>query len=339
MSDKETLGPQRVAAFLLSLGPEQARRLMGHIAEDVVLEVAQAMVDLDPALTDPDRVRELSRSLAMSVNGPIRVQACATSELESMLETVFGAEKARQVLAEIGARRLQECPFLEIESEPPGYIGRVLDNESPAVAALVLAHLDPATSAAVLEHFEDDEAIEIIQRMATLIPPSFTVLRSIASDLRGKLDSYAGAAAAPDPSARLQTIADLLSHSAPEMEKNVLDAIQSENAEMAAALQEYLFTWEDLATVERRAMQKILGAIDTKTLSLAMKACSKGVEESILGNLSSRVKDMVAEERELLGPVPMADMLAARDEIMRAIRALIEAGEFRPNRGGEEFVE
>ena len=58
----------------------------------------------------------------------------------------------------------------------------------------------------------------------------------------------------------------------------------------------------------------------------------------MLGNLSSRVRDMVAEERELAGAMPMTDVTAARDEIMTNIRAMIEAGEFRPNRGGDELV-
>jgi len=85
-------------------------------------------------------------------------------------------------------------------------------------------------------------------------------------------------------------------------------------------------------------MQKILGTVDTKTLSVAIKACSPGVEQNLLGNLSSRVRDMVAEERELAGSMPMSTVLEAREEILRNIRAMIETGEFRPNRGGESLV-
>jgi flagellar motor switch protein FliG len=86
-------------------------------------------------------------------------------------------------------------------------------------------------------------------------------------------------------------------------------------------------------------MTKILGTVDTKTLSVALKGCSRAVEQNILGNLSSRVRDMVAEERELAGPLPLADVKIAREEVLKSIRALIEAGEFRPNRGGDELVE
>ena len=79
--------------------------------------------------------------------------------------------------------------------------------------------------------------------------------------------------------------------------------------------------------------------MDTKTLSVALKGASPEVEKNVLDNLSSRVKEMVSEEREIAGPLPMSDVEAAREEIMLSIRALIEAGEFRPTRGSDALVE
>ena len=84
--------------------------------------------------------------------------------------------------------------------------------------------------------------------------------------------------------------------------------------------------------------QKILAAVDTRTLALALKACSAEVQENVLSNLATRVQGMVAEERELSGLVPMSEVLASRAEIMRAVHALIDTGEFKPSRGAEELV-
>ena len=99
-----------------------------------------------------------------------------------------------------------------------------------------------------------------------------------------------------------------------------------------------MFTWDDLATIDRRAMQKILASVETQTLSLALKGSSQEVEANIMENLSSRVRDMVADERELAGSVPLADVQAARSEIMGAVRALMDAGDFTPARAGQEMV-
>ena len=75
-----------------------------------------------------------------------------------------------------------------------------------------------------------------------------------------------------------------------------------------------------------------------RTLSIALKACPPAVEQNVMNNLSSRVRDMVADERELAGAIPMTEVAAARGEVMTAVRALMDAGEFSPARAGEELV-
>jgi flagellar motor switch protein FliG len=47
---------------------------------------------------------------------------------------------------------------------------------------------------------------------------------------------------------------------------------------------------------------------------------------------------MLRDERELAGPMPMKEVLAARAEIMRAVRELMGSGEFSPAKAGEELV-
>ena len=44
------------------------------------------------------------------------------------------------------------------------------------------------------------------------------------------------------------------------------------------------------------------------------------------------------EERELAGPTPMSEVLAARAEILKAVHSLIDSGDFQPARSGEEIV-
>jgi flagellar motor switch protein FliG len=99
-----------------------------------------------------------------------------------------------------------------------------------------------------------------------------------------------------------------------------------------------MFTWENLADLDKRAMQKVLASIDTKTLAISLKGSTAPVEENIMNNLSSRVRDMIKDERETAGPMSMADVLVARNEVMKAVRTLMESGEFRPSRAGEELV-
>jgi flagellar motor switch protein FliG len=47
---------------------------------------------------------------------------------------------------------------------------------------------------------------------------------------------------------------------------------------------------------------------------------------------------MVADERELAGALPMRTIQDARGEIMTVVRSMMEAGEFKPTKAGEELV-
>ncbi len=331
-------GPQRVAAFLLSLDPGVATSILKTMGEDLVARVAQAMVDLDPRLTKGASVSELYRAIALDLNGPKQLKACDAAALEALLAPAFGPQKSRQVVQEISARRLKERPFLQVEGHPPARIAQVLAGESPAVCALVLSFVGPGTAAAILGAFAQEKALEVVRRMATLAPPSGKVLRPIAESLEQRLQALPADTQEQEGPSRLRGVAEILNRTDPEIEKHALQSIAEESADVANELREHMFTWDDLATVDKRIMQKILGTVDTKTLAVAIKACSPAVEKNLLSNLSSRVREMVAEERELAGAMPMTTVLDAREEMLRNIRAMIETGEFRPSRGGEDLV-
>jgi flagellar motor switch protein FliG len=331
-------GPQRVAAFLLSLDRDAAASMLKHLSEDVVTEVVEAMASVDSSFAGVDLMKRLHGQVAIRVHKPPGVQPTTADELDDLLVRGVGKERAALVLQQIQRRRLLERPFAPIELEPPSKLARLLENESPASMALVLAHLDPHLSAVVLGALEVEQAMDVVRRMATLTPPSFDVLHLIAQDLKQRIASLGAAPLERTRDERYQTIADMLNLSGTELGQGVMEGFAESETELATSIREHMFSWNDIATIDRRSMQKILGSVDTKTLSIALKAAAPDVEQNITENLSSRVKDMVREERELAGAMPMSEVVAARDEIMKAVRALIEAGEFQPAKAGDELV-
>ena len=334
----EISGAQRAAAFLLSLEREEAAEVLKHLDESVIVEVVEAMAQLSAELTRPERIKELDRDFIRSLARPRGARLRSEAELREMLQQTLGRTQAEALFEKIHHRLVHERPFIAVERHEPAAIASALGRESDAVCALVLAHLDPPLSAEVLGALTGERALGVVQRMATLTPPGFETLFAVAQDLEARLTEIASGPAPNAPSARLRTVAEILNHSKADMERSVLESLTQSDQNMAQEIREFMFTWEDLATIDRRAMQKILASVDTPTLAVALKACSPGVEKNILSNLSTRVQQMVADEREIAGALPMERVLAARGDMMKAIRALMEAGEFRPTRAGEELV-
>lgn len=330
-------GYQRAAAFLLAVEPGVASAILKGMRPEVAARIAQAMVDLDPRLEKPGVRDELVRALARELGSPRTVRACDDDQLQRLLGDAFGRQ-SDELLRQIRERRLSSRPFLELEKRAPLELAHLLRGESPAVAALVLAHLDPQQTAQVLRHFPEEVALDVVARMVRLEPPRPELLRSVAQELTQRLATTPPPPAGADPAQRLRSVARILNSSPPEMEKKVIEALAQSDEKVASELREQLFTWEDLASLNRRAMTKVLGTVDTKTLAVALKGCAPAIEQNILANLSSRVREMVLEERELAGAMPVADVKLARDEVLKSVRALIEAGEFRPTRGGETLV-
>lgn len=331
-------GYQKVAAFLLSLDSAVSARVMRTLDPKVVSGVASAMTELSPDLCTAAAVDQLYLDLARTMYQREGVRPQDDHELADMLSQSYGEDEADRVLREIRDRRRREQPFAFLDQFQPEVVARVLADESPSIVSLILAHSSPTVSAAVLNVFEEEQTLEIVKRMTSIQPPSIETMLDIADDLALRMREAERMPPPPDPAETLRTIADLLTHSKGSVETTVMEGLAEYDEEVATQVREYMFTWADLGGIDKRAMQKILSTVDTRTLSIALKASPPEVETNVMENLSSRVKDMVADERELAGPMSMSEVQQARDEILTAVRALMDSGEFSPARAGEEMV-
>lgn len=338
MSDTSISGTQKVAAFLLSLDKQVGASVMRSLDPKVVANVAEAMTELSPELCSPEAVDKLFFELSRTVHTQAGVRPQDKFQLYEILAGTFGPEEADRVLAGISERRRRAHPLGFLDKVPTDRIVSILTEESPAVVALVMSHASPEASAKVLATYEPEMALDVVRRMTQIVPPNVETMLTIADDIQRRLRASAGEPAQIDRADSLRTVAELLSYSKEDIEKVVLEGLEIADEEIATEVREYMFAWADLGAIDKRGMQKILASIDTPTLSVALKASPEEVESNIMSNLSSRVREMVAEEREIAGPMAMAEVLQAREEILKAARAMMESGDLAPARSGEELV-
>ena len=107
---------------------------------------------------------------------------------------------------------------------------------------------------------------------------------------------------------------------------------------IAGAIRDQMFTFEDVAKLDRKSIQKVLSSVDSRQLAVALKAVIAPVEEALLGNLSQHAADMVREECDNLGPTPLSQVLAAQGEIVRLIRDMMDCGDVRAPNSAEQLV-
>jgi len=188
----------------------------------------------------------------------------------------------------------------------------------------------------VLAFIPEQRRPDLVYRIATLDRTPPEALQRILEVLRAKVDGLGvtGLLGQADPNAWVKAAAQILNNMEGAVEKEVLSVVAEQDRTVAERIREEMFTFDDLCELDKRSMQKILGGVDTRVLALAIKACDPKTEKNVFDNLSKRAREMVEEERESLGPVPLAEVLESQKEILGVVRQMIETGEIKVNRGG-----
>jgi flagellar motor switch protein FliG len=121
-------------------------------------------------------------------------------------------------------------------------------------------------------------------------------------------------------------------------EDAILESIEDEQNDLANEIREMMFVFEDLIKVDDRGIREILKKVESQQLVLAMKTASEEMKSKILNNLSSRAAEMLKEDLEVMGPVRLAEVEQAQQEIVRAAKELEAEGAIVLGGKGKEDV-
>jgi flagellar motor switch protein FliG len=134
-------------------------------------------------------------------------------------------------------------------------------------------------------------------------------------------------------------MAEILNLIESSAEKNILQSIEADDSDLAAEIKNMMFVFDDVTLLDDRSIQRLLKEVETKDLSIALKAASEEVKSKIYSNVSERVAVMIKEEMEFMGPMRLSDVEAAQQRIVEAVRRLEEEGQIVVSgRGGKEDV-
>lgn len=328
---------RQIAILLLSIEQELAAKVLRDLPDDMVESVTRAMKGLQEMTIDNVTVAATMKQAVRRIRKGDMVLGDVSSSAENVLVKAFGEARAQDVATKAGQDILSRRPFAVFEALPGPDLASILVEEHPQIAAVFLANLNKAKAGEVLGHFPEEVRSDLVYRVATLDRTPPDVVQRVLEVMRVKVKSLGLTTLRADPKAWVQTAAQILNHMGGG-EKVILQGIGEVNEETANAIREQMFTFDDIATLDRRSMQKILGQIDTRILAVALKAAPQDVEETIFSNLSKRAGDMVTEERDTLGPMPLSEVIEAQQQILIVIRDMMDKGELKVSGLGEEMV-
>ncbi len=325
---------QKAAAVLLAVGSDAAAKVLSHLTEAEVEQVAFEVATLGNV--SRSEFEPVLEEFYAEVSAHNHLLAGGESHARDMLRKLRGSEG--DDIVDRALATVQASPFQFLRQHEPSEIAPHLRDEHPQTVALILAHLPPKFAARVLEGLELGVQSDVALRIATLDRTSPDVIARVEEALQSRLGNLARSR--DSEQGGVKDLASMLNNADRHTEQSILGALEERDAELAERVRELMFVFEDIVTLDQRAVQEILRQVDMKQVAVALKGVGDDVRETVERILSERARESLSEEIELLGPVRIREVEAAQGEVVRRIRQLEDEGVIDIERAGEdEFIE
>jgi flagellar motor switch protein FliG len=327
-------GPQKAAVLCMVLGRDHASRLTERLSPEEVETLSYEIARLEKV--ESEQSESVMVEWLETARAAESVALGGVDYAKEILEQTFGNQKAGFILKRLQAQLNENAGLHRLRKVDPQQLGSMLRNEHPQTIALILAHLEPTQTASVLKEIGPEVGKAVIYRMASMekVSPEMLELIERALGPETELSLNQGLSVAGGP----QSVAAVLNLIPSSLEKELLDGLSSEDAELCEQIKNLMFVFEDMIALDPKAMQRVLKEIDSKDLALALKIASEELKAHILGAMSKRAVEALEEEIEFLGPVRLREVEAAQVLIVAKVRQLDEAGEIVLSAGGDDEV-
>jgi flagellar motor switch protein FliG len=328
---KEYTGRQKAAIFLVTIGSEISAEIFKFLREDEIetltFEIARLeTIDAEQKDTILQEFQELMMANQFISTGGI-------DYARELLEKSLGSQKAIDIINRLTSS-LQVRPFDFIRRTDPAHLLNFIQQEHPQTIALILAYLEPNKASIILQNLPHEVQSDVARRIATMDRTSPEVLREVERVLEKKLSSLSS----EDYTAAggVESIVEILNLVDRASEKQIIEALEDEDPELAEEIKKRMFVFEDIVMLDDRAIQKVMREVDSQELAKALKSVDSEVQDKIFKNMSKRAASMLKEDMEYMGPVRLKDVEEAQQKIVSIIRHLEDTGEIVVARAGED---
>ncbi|MBI4081204.1 MAG: flagellar motor switch protein FliG [Candidatus Lambdaproteobacteria bacterium] len=330
-------GPKKAAILLLALGEEGAADVVKNLEDSEIQQVGYYMARFtDVSQEELDLVLEEYFHKSKGDGSGFLINASGDF-VKNTLSKALGGDRAKELVDNLSAT-VEESALESLKWLDPKAIANFITHEHPQTIALILAHLeDPEQTATVLKELPENLQADVVYRMAILESVQPGVVSEIDEVLSREMQ--ASGAMGTAKVGGIEAVAEMLNSLDKSSETRILATIEESNPDLAEQIRELMFTFEDMLLIDSRGMQLILKEVPQQDLVLALKTASEAIKELIMSSMSQRAGEMLREDLEVLGPVKVADVEKAQQNMVKICRRLEEEGKIIiGGRGGGDVI-
>jgi flagellar motor switch protein FliG len=330
---KELTGKQKAAILLISLGPDVSASVYKHLSEEEIEKLTLEISGVKKVdSVAKEEILEEFHSIALAQD---YITQGGIGYAKTVLEKALGTDQAAVIINRLTSS-LQVRPFDFARKADAGQILNFIQNEHPQTIALILSYLDSAQAGQILSELPQEVQADIARRIAVMDSTSPEIINEVEQILERKLS----ATVTQDytQTGGIEAVVDVLNGVDRSTERTILDALEIQDPELAEEIKKRMFVFEDIVTLDNRAIQRVIRDCENEDLMLALKVSSDEVKEIVFKNMSKRMVETFQDEMEFMGPVRLRDVEEAQSRIVAIIRRLEEAGEIVIARGGGDDI-
>jgi flagellar motor switch protein FliG len=331
MADQMT-GLRKAAVLLLQLGRDNAAKVLGQMREAEVEALTAEIVRLD--FVDGAVVEGIVDEFHQMLIAQRHAAQGGMEFARAMLIQTLGQERADEIVGRLAAV-FRNLPFGFLQKADARQVLSFVQEEHPQTVALVLAHMNATQASMVLSGLSPELQTDVANRIAVMDRSSPEAVMQVESVLERKLKAVMQPSEGSNVGG-VQPLVDIINQSDRATERMILEGLAERNPELAELVRAQMFVFEDITSLDDRAVQLVLRQVESADLAVALKGVREDVRRKVLKNMSERAAENLSEEIELLGPQRLKTVEDAQAKIVQSIRSLEESGQIVITRGDDE---
>ena len=320
LAGKRITALQKAAVLLITVGADASAAIYKNLQEEEIEEITKEVVSLRNV--DSETVHEVVEEFYQMMKAQEFIAVGGMSYAEDVLNRSLGPEKAVEILRRI-ERMMKVKGFNILKNVDANQLLAFIQKEHPQTIAFVLTQLSPHQGAAILADLPPELQADVMLRFANMERVAPETVASVEAVLESRIDFSQSASKLGG----VKAAAEILNMIGQSAERAILAKVNEQAPELATAMKNLMFVFEDVVNLDDRSIQRVLKEVDNKDLALALKHVGPDVKKRIMSNLSQRASQTIQEEIDYMGPVRLKDVEVAQQRIVDTIRALEEAGQ------------
>ena len=323
----------KVAAIMIALGVDSAAEVYKYLREDEIEAITGEIAKID-LLSSEDMKQIMEDFYDMCVTQKVVTEG-GEAYAKDVLDKAFGAQRSAYLMEQV-LKTGKKRSFEFIRKIDYKNLLMMIQNEHPQTIAIVLSYARAEQASQIISELPNEIQLDVINRISNLDRASPEIIGVVESVLSKK----ASAIASVDVTefGGVNYIAEIMNRVDRKTEKYIFEELSDEDPELAEEIKKLMFVFDDIVYLDNMEIQTFIREIDTKDLTIALKAASEEVTNVIFSNMSQRQRETIQTDMQYLHNVRMRDVEEAQQKIVAVIRRLEEAGEIVISKGGEDEI-